>query len=451
MYSTWTVPQLKAELKTRGGSLKGRKADLVTRLECFDRNLNFGKQQVHETDDVKMDLPSIDLYWDINASTNLPPVTKQHIQLYYNQFNKKPDDGLQLYEARFLVVVRAATAGEYTFVKGITRASMKRLQYEVNIKIHARGSIEESACECVAGSGTNAHCKHVATVLYAIEHMVREKIIIKHQVPTEKLQKFHEPQKVFTASPLKSSKLPMKRNVENTIFSPCSMPVNKEEYNKRFRSLILNHPSKMPFKQLYEPANPYAVEWDHAYHKENTESKLLNKFDLICITPEKVAQIEHETCEQFLNKNWFDYRMVRLTASKFHTICSLRTTNQENYAKQLLSQRSFSSRAINHGIINEPVALQHYMEQTGLQITKCGLFISQDRPYLGATPDGILGDETVVEVKCPYTSRNKEINNITVPYLIKGDIDGQLKLKKGTPYYYQIQGQIIGQILCGIF
>ncbi|CAF4747950.1 unnamed protein product [Pieris macdunnoughi] len=273
MYWTWTVPQLKAELKTRGGSLKGRKANLVTRL-----------------------------------------------------------------------------------------------QYEVNIKIHARGSIEESQCECVAGSGTNAHCKHVATVLYAIEHMVREKIIIKHQVPTEKLQKFHVPQKVFTASPMITSKLPMKRNVENTIFSPCSMLVDKEEYKKRFRSLILNYPSKMPIKHLYELANPYAVEWDHTYCKENAESNLLNMFNLICITPEKVAQIEHETCTQFLNKNWYDYRMVRLTASKFHTICSLRAKSQENYAKQLLIQRSFSSRPTNHGIINEPVALQQYMEQTGLQV-----------------------------------------------------------------------------------
>ncbi|XP_047518989.1 uncharacterized protein LOC125058893 [Pieris napi] len=194
MYSTWTVPQLKAELNTKGGTLKGRKANLVT--------------------SVKMDLPSIDLYRDINASTSLPSVTKQHIQLYYNDL---------------VVVVRAATVGEYTFVKGITRASMKRLQYEVNIKIHARGSIEESQCECVAGSGTNAHCKHVATVLYAIEHMVREKIIIKHQVPTERLQKFHVPQKVFTTSPMITSKQPMKRNVENTIFSPCSMLVEKEE------------------------------------------------------------------------------------------------------------------------------------------------------------------------------------------------------------------------------
>lgn len=48
------------------------------------------------------------------------------------------------------MVIRAATVEENTFIKGITRASMKRLQYEVNIKIRETGIIEET--ECVAGS-----------------------------------------------------------------------------------------------------------------------------------------------------------------------------------------------------------------------------------------------------------------------------------------------------------
>ncbi|CAH2095687.1 unnamed protein product [Euphydryas editha] len=171
------------------------------RLECFDQNLNFGKQQVHDTDDVKMDLPSINLYWVINASTNLPPVTKQHFQLYYNH--------------------------------------------------------------------------------------------------------------------------------------------GQEEYNKRFRILILNHPSKIPFKQLYEPANPYAVEWDHAYHKENTESNILNKFDLICIILEYVAQIEHETCEQFLSKHWnvkemVDEMKMRLLTRKSDTALQIQlmTIKQRNKSKE---------------------------------------------------------------------------------------------------------------------
>lgn len=282
----------------------------------------------------------------------------------------------------------------------------------------------------------------MATVLYAVEHMVRDKIIIKYQTPTEKLQKFHVPRNVFTSTPKKTSQLPMKRALENTVFSPCTMEVNNEEYNKRFRSLVLNHRSNMPIKQLYEPANPYGVEWDHWYCKENGEIKLLDSFDLITVSVEKAALIESETRGQMNNKNWKNHRLVRLTASKFHTICHLRGTNKENYASQMLSPRTFSSKATNHGIINEEVALQQYMEDTGLQVVKCGLFISTERPYLGASPDGLLGDETIIEIKCPYTCRHKQITPETVSYIVPGDREGEYKLKKETPYYYQIQGQM---------
>lgn len=55
------------------------------RIEAFDRNLNFGIPQQHETDDTKMDLPPPESYHDINSSTKLPSLTKQHIHLYYNE------------------------------------------------------------------------------------------------------------------------------------------------------------------------------------------------------------------------------------------------------------------------------------------------------------------------------------------------------------------------------
>lgn len=49
------------------------------------------------------------------------------------------------------------------------------------------------------------------------------------------------------------------------------------------------------------------------------------------------------------------------------------------------------------------------------------LFISETHPFLGASPDGLLGEKTL-----PY----HEIRN------------GEYHLKKNHPYYYQIQGQL---------
>lgn len=65
-------------------------------------------------------------------------------------------------------------------------------------------------------------------------------------------------------------------------------------------------------------------------------------------------------------------------------------------------------------------------------------YLYQTHPFLGASPDGLLGDETLIEVKCPYTARNLEITSTSVPYL-----EQEYTLKKNHPYYSQIQGQLL--------
>lgn len=46
--------------------------------------------------------------------------------------------------------------------------------------------------------------------------------------------------------------------------------------------------------------------------------------------------------------------------------------------------------------------------------------------------------ETIIEIKCPYASRNYIIDSATVPYLYMEN--SQLALKQTSPAYYQIQG-----------
>ena len=71
--------------------------------------------------------------------------------------------------------------------------------------------------------------------------------------------------------------------------------------------------------------------------------------------------------------------------------------------------------------------------------------IDEDNPYLGCSPDGIVDSHTLVEVKCPYSARDKMINSATVPYL-REDGNGILTLSKEYNYMFQIQGQLD---LCG--
>ena len=103
-----------------------------------------------------------------------------------------------------------------------------------------------------------------------------------------------------------------------------------------------------------------------------------------------------------------------------------------------------------HGRRFEAVAIEKYDEFAGVETSDCGLFVSIAHPMLAASPDGVVDNETLVEVKCPYTSRDRPITHVTVPYLKL--MDGCLNLDTSHNYYYQIQGQLYctGRTVCDL-
>ncbi|XP_074039599.1 uncharacterized protein [Leptinotarsa decemlineata] len=363
MYSTWRIAQLKEELKRRGATLRGKKADLVERLEAYDRNFNF-ENIPQERPELQMKLPERNMFRDVNSNMLLPPITKEHINYYFSRFNKKTDDGLRMYECRYLLVLRACRVGTSLYLKGICKASMKKIQYEVHIKIEDDGSPSECCCECAVGSGWEAHCKHVAVVMFAAEQMFREKQMLLHLVCTQQPQSFHIPKKTFTASPLRAETLPSKRQMQNVLFHPYPLEnINKENYNVWVRNICIGATSStMPMKQLYRPANPYGVINDHIYGSDPRDI-LCNNLLLSKITKTEISDIEVNTRGQTKNHYWHEQRENRITASHFHTVCHLTLQKNEKFAEQLLNPTPFQSRATIHGLINEPVAIQEYKQK----------------------------------------------------------------------------------------
>ena len=74
------------------------------------------------------------------------------------------------------------------------------MAYKVDIKLDGHGIIQECQCQCTAGTGPNAHCKHVGLVYYAITK-VSEGIKTK-ETCTQQLQSFHQVKK-YNGSPVK--------------------------------------------------------------------------------------------------------------------------------------------------------------------------------------------------------------------------------------------------------
>ena len=85
-----------------------------------------------------------------------------------------------------------------------------------------------------------------------------------------------------------------------------------------------------------------------------------------------------------------------------------------------------------------------------VKVTKCDIVVSVDKPYLGSSPDGPVGDDTVVEVKYPYIARNILITLQTVPHLKQHGTE--LKLDPKHDYLFiQIMLQCLDDFCKNIF
>ena len=90
------------------------------------------------------------------------------------------------------------------------------------------------------------------------------------------------------------------------------------------------------------------------------------------------------------------------------------------------------------------------MHNPSFSTSRCGLFVSQEYPWLAATPDGLVEDDGgevsskgLLEIKNPYKQRNMTLKEAckTKPFCLKKDGD-TYKLNQKHDYYYQVQCQL---------
>jgi len=76
------------------------------------------------------------------------------------------------------------------------------------------------------------------------------------------------------------------------------------------------------------------------------------------------------------------------------------------------------------------------VEETGIWLDESGI--------LGASPDGLVEANAVLESKCPYTQRNMTIEEAiySANFYLKKDKDGNIVLKKDHAYWHQAQGEM---------
>lgn len=138
--------------------------------------------------------------------------------------------------------------------------------------------------------------------------------------------------------------------------------------------------------------------------------------------------------------DWFKERWGRATASRFDDVMKIGRNGQalatrKNYLSELVIERlteppeedtGFKSEAMAWGIENEPVALLAYELETGNQVSNA-FFDKHPTLEAGASPDGYVGDDGLVEIKCPNSATHLEtLKSREIPKQYYAQVQGQL-------------------------
>jgi hypothetical protein len=214
--------------------------------------------------------------------------------------------------------------------------------------------------------------------------------------------------------------------------------------------------SKLSRKQLFKQ-KPVAPPDEH-YGTEATQLSADMSEEEYCERSEKflarlkkttkeIRQIEEDTRGQAGNPLWFQEHSNRITASNFKVICSMRkTTSCVNTVANLLYGTFTGNSNTRYGRRNEMRAIQEFQKKfEDLKVESCGFFIDNEDFMLGASPDGLIGNDAIIEVKCPAKAAHltplDAIKQKIITY-IQVKSDEELILKKNHAYFYQIQGQL---------
>ena len=124
---------------------------------------------------------------------------------------------------------------------------------------------------------------------------------------------------------------------------------------------------------------------------------------------------------------WFAARLGRVTASRVADVVAKTKTGDSasrgNYMAQLVIERltnkqeeSYSNDYMDWGNLQEPFARAAYEAATNVLVDEVGMITHPRIEMSGASPDGLVGDDGLVEIKCPKTATHIEtLLSKTVP------------------------------------
>jgi putative phage-type endonuclease len=114
-------------------------------------------------------------------------------------------------------------------------------------------------------------------------------------------------------------------------------------------------------------------------------------------------------------QEWFAIRCGKVTASRIADIIATTksgySASRANYEAQLICEiltgkpaESFTNAAMAWGTETEPLARAQYELKTGNMVNQIGFVVHPKIEQAGASPDGLVDNDGLIEIKCPNTS-----------------------------------------------
>ena len=128
---------------------------------------------------------------------------------------------------------------------------------------------------------------------------------------------------------------------------------------------------------------------------------------------------------------WLMQRCGKVTASRVADILAKTKSgpaaSRQNYLAQLVAERltltvepSFINEAMRWGTEHEPIARALYELQTGYTVDQVSFVNHPTIDMAGASPDGLVLNDGLVEIKCPNTATH-------IDYLLSGGVPSKYK------------------------
>ena len=484
----YTVEQLKRWLKCRGMKLSGKRDELVTRVsDCIkkgshrvldvsiDQGKWFAAKVIKENQEVIVDksiksklsfVPTVPVSgWRTFQSQDIPVLFNYgHIYYYALESIKtvvtesghqddedeeglghvtaKPlKNGRKYVDSGFVHDMMDTETEEHYFLKAHVWPSMRNeLPHNVLIILSvSSGAVIHASCDPCKVS-TLERCSHVVAVLFSLlDHVNGQGPTISTPCTSKECSWNKGKKRDKNPERLSEIKYPSKRKLSST------RVIDFDPRPKSFRRVTSSHINELlrDLQSISQKCNDISM-WetqleikyeDYQLEDVNLDHLMNNTAAILqSLTPSKLKQIEG-TDLQSANERWYCERLCRLTASQCLTACRI------------------GRLVLDGDLESEPKAILEYEEQSNTVVCKSGLRVNPNYPFLGCSPDGIVGEDGLLEIKSLKIFKDSTIESVveewsTLPKVVKQEQcfiieDGQCILKSSYDYYYQIQMQLL--------